>query len=589
VPPFAAYHRSRVGKVCAALAAESVASMLQKAAQAAREVPFLEFRLDSLPDPLNALKVIAPFLAANSPITALATCRRKPNGGGFGGSEDHQLRVLCAAAQAGFHLVDVEIETAESVKQEALVPLRESGAALVLSWHDFKRTPDLNAVFRRMKPFAPDYYKLVPTAQTLTDNLKLLRFVADASDTSSVVGICMGEAGVLSRVLGLRAGAAFTFAAAVPGEATGPGQFAARTLLETFRIDDVDASTKVFGVAGDPVSKSLSPVMLNAAFRRETVNALYVPLPTPDVTDLVTAIREIPLAGVSITMPHKQTILKHLDHVDPLTAKIGACNTILRVVGTKGAPAQLYGFNTDVSGIVVPLEKRMTLRGARVLVLGAGGAARAAVFGLVDQGAEVHILNRTPERAAALAREAKAKVAKPETLVRTPWSAIVNATSVGMAGQPENVLLGPADFARGLTAKFVFDLVYNPLETPLLRAAKDAGIATIPGIEMFVHQGARQFELWTGKPAPVDEMQRVVLHALRQREDAAGAPTATSTQTQSKSLPLAAPPLKQSTRASPKPSASAAKEVPPAKKAAPKPPGKPVHAAPAKAPRARAK
>jgi 3-dehydroquinate dehydratase/shikimate dehydrogenase len=207
-------------------------------------------------------------------------------------------------------------------------------------------------------------------------------------------------------------------------------------------------------------------------------------------------------------MPLKQELLPHLANMDPLTARIGACNTL-----RTGADGKLYGFNTDVAGVVRPLEKRMRLRGARILVLGAGGAARAAVFGLVEQGAEVFIVNRTHEVAVALARKAKAKVLKQEVLAKNKFDAIINTTPCGMVGTKQALPLKENE----LNAALVFDMVYNPLETPLLKLAKSRGLAVIGGLEMFVQQGARQFEIWTGKPAPEAEMQRVVELALRRR------------------------------------------------------------------------
>jgi 3-dehydroquinate dehydratase/shikimate dehydrogenase len=181
---------------------------------------------------------------------------------------------------------------------------------------------------------------------------------------------------------------------------------------------------------------------------------------------------------------------------------------------------KLYGFNTDVAGIVSPLEKRLSLRGAKVLVLGAGGAARAAVFGLREKNAEVTILNRTPETAAKLAKQAGAKTIKREALAKATFDVVVNATPVGMAGG--KTAASPLT-ANELNARLVFDLVYNPIETPLIALARQKGIAVIAGVEMFVQQGARQFEIWTGKPAPEEEMLRVVLHALRQQAEAASA------------------------------------------------------------------
>jgi len=233
-----------------------------------------------------------------------------------------------------------------------------------------------------------------------------------------------------------------------------------------------------------------------------------LPLKVRALDDLLTLVRELPLGGVAVTMPLKQELLPHLANMDPLTARIGACNTL-----RTGADDKLYGFNTDVAGVVRPLEKRLKLRGARIAVLGAGGAARAAVFGLVEQGAEVFIVNRTHETAVALARQAKAKSLKHEQFAKSKFDVLINTTPCGMAGFKQELPIKESELNAGL----VFDMVYNPLETPLLKLAKERGIPTVSGLEMFVQQGARQFEIWTGKPAPEAEMQRVVELALRKR------------------------------------------------------------------------
>lgn len=502
--------RSRIGKVCVAIIGTSVAEMIEKAESATKETTFLEFRLDYLEKPLLALPKLKTFLIEHTAVTAIATCRRTKNGGKFDGSVAAELEVLVKAAASGFHLVDLELESAEELKKAEVQKLRESCVALIVSHHDFKQTKDLDGIFGRIKPFEPEFVKIVPTAKTLTDNVTLMRFLERMNDQSNIIGICMGDAGIISRVLGVRAGSAFTFAAATPGEETAPGQIAARTLLETYRIDQVDAATKIYGVAGNPIRSSLSPLMMNAAFRRETVNAVYLALQADKLADLLTLVNEIPIQGLSVTMPLKQEVLASLEKTDPLSAKIGACNTVLRA-----QDGLLYGFNTDVAGVVAPLERRMSLKGAKVLVLGAGGAARAAVFGLRDRGAEVWILNRTPETAQKLARQAGAKTIKKEAVAKTPFDVIVNATPIGMAGNKAAQMLE----AKDLNAKLVFDLVYNPIETPLIAAARSKGIPVVAGVEMFVQQGARQFEIWTGKPAPEEEMLRVVLHALKQKAD----------------------------------------------------------------------
>jgi len=551
--------RSRIGKLCVAITGVTADELIEKATSVLKETTFLEFRLDYLAKPAAALPQLKEFLAANGAATVVATCRCKENGGRFAASITAALDVLMKAAEAGFQIVDIELESIEKLPKTTMEHLRNAGAAVIISHHDFHATKDLDGIYKRIEPFAPDFIKVVPTAKSLSDNLTLMRFLERMEDhsKSSIVGICMGEPGIISRVLGLRAGSAFTFAAANAGEETAPGQITARTLIETYRIEQVDAATKVYGVAGNPIGSSLSPLMMNTAFRRETVNAVYLALQTSKADDLFKLAKEIPIQGLSVTMPLKEDIIPLLERTDPLSAKIGAVNTVLRAQDGK-----FYGFNTDVAGIVGPLERRLSLKGAKVLVLGAGGAARAAVFGCRDKGAEVWILNRTPETAQKLARQAGAKTIKREAVAKTDFDVIINATPIGMTGQKAAQLLGPED----LTARIVFDLVYNPIETPLLKMAKQKGLTAISGVEMFVQQGARQFEIWTGKPAPEEEMLRVVLHSLKQSAEAAGEVSAPV-------LPPAVAHVEASAPAKPEP---VAKPAAPAKVEAKAPPAKAV-------------
>lgn len=510
--PSAHYLRSRMSRVCVAITGATAQEMIDKAESVVRENPFIEFRLDYLPDPLAAIPKFQEFLYERSEITAIATCRRVAGGGRFRGTPTDAFEILTSAAKAGFHLLDLEIETAEAVKHQQVEAVRSIGAGLILSSHDFDGTRDLDRTFHRLAVFDPDFYKIVSTAKSLYDNVVMKKFLEHISDSANVIGICMGEQGFISRIIGVRAGSVFTFAAATEGQETAAGQVTARTLLETYRIEHIDASTKIYGVAGNPIRHSLSPAMLNSAFRRETINGVFLALDTRKLSDLLKLVHETPIQGLAVTMPFKQEIMPFLAKTDAVSEKIGACNTVVRA-----QDGRLFGFNTDVGGIVRPLERRLQLRGAKVLVLGAGGAARAAVFGLVEKGADVTILNRTPETAQKLARQAKAHSIRRDQVAKTHFDVIVNATPAGMAGQKLEMILHPEE----LNARLVFDTVYNPIDTPLIRTARERGIAVITGVEMFVQQGARQFEIWTGKPAPEEEMLRVVLHALRRRAELA--------------------------------------------------------------------
>jgi 3-dehydroquinate dehydratase / shikimate dehydrogenase len=498
----------RLPRVCVAVTAPDPTELIEKAETLVRDNPFLELRLDYLPRPALAFPRIKRFLELHPHSMVIATCRRALNGGRFRGSLVSQLDVLSKAVSAGCQLVDVELQTAMKCRPEALQKLR-TRAALILSFHDFRATRKLEETLEKMRKFPADFYKVVATATTLSDNVAMMKFLEKEGDKQSLVGLCMGEQGIISRVLGVRAGSVFTFASVGPGEETAPGQVTAQELRNVYRIEQVDAATRVYGVAGDPVAHSLSPVIMNAAMRRETVNGVYLALHAKTLSDLLTCVREIPIHGLSITMPYKEAIVKHLDNTDSHTTKIGACNTVVRAQDGK-----LYGFNTDTAGIVRPLERRLNLEGAKILVLGAGGAARAAVFGLKERGAEIWILNRSAGAAQKLARQARARMMKRTDLKKLSFDVIINATPVGMGNGRESLLK-----EEEIKTRYVFDMVYDPPETRFIKLARARGAEVVPGIEMFVHQAARQFEIWTGKPAPWDEMLRVV--AIAQQERAA--------------------------------------------------------------------
>jgi 3-dehydroquinate dehydratase/shikimate dehydrogenase len=499
--------RFRLPRICVAVVGDDAANILERAETLVRDNPFMEFRLDYLAQPVSALPKLKHFLDLHPEATVIATCRRVVNGGKFKGSASAQLDILIKAAATGFQLVDIELQSARVLKPGELTELKDR-VGVILSFHDFKATKKLEETFAEMKRYPADFYKVVSTATTLYDNVQMMKFLQAHSTQHEMVGLCMGEQGIISRVLGVRAGSVFTFAAATRGEETGPGQVTASDLRDTYRIESVDAATQVYGVAGDPVAHSLSPIMMNAAFRRETVNAVYLALHAKTLKDLLACIPDIPLRGLSITMPYKQDVVERLSNSDPLTRQIGACNTVVR-----SQDGKLYGFNTDVAGVILPLEQRMDLQGARILLVGAGGVARAAAFGLKNKAAEVFIVNRTAEKGQALARQVKARYVKRADLAKMSFDVIINATPLGMGSNRQSPLE-----EKELNTKFLFDLVYVPAETKLTKMARGKNIQIIPGLEMFVQQGARQFEIWSGKPAPVAEMSYVITKALERLE-----------------------------------------------------------------------
>ncbi len=300
---------ARLPRVCVAIAASNPVEMVQKADVIVRDNPFIEFRLDYLSKPALALVKLKTFVEYHPEALVVVTCRRAVNGGKFRGSVASQVDILAKAAAQGCHLIDIELESASQLKQSDFNRLRRS-ANLILSFHDFRGTKKLEETFAKMQQYPADFIKVVSTANSLYDNVVMMKFLEKYSHSHSLVGVCMGEQGVISRVLAVRAGSQFTFGALSPEEATAPGQIPARALRDTYRIDQVDAATRVYGVAGDPVAHSLSPVMLNTAFRRENVNAVFLGLHAKSIEDLLACARDIPINGLSITMPYPACVCK---------------------------------------------------------------------------------------------------------------------------------------------------------------------------------------------------------------------------------------------------------------------------------------
>lgn len=330
---------------------------------------FLEFRLDYLPRPEQGVKAIAEFLSQYPQCTLLATCRRHQNHGHFNGSIEEQVKILEAAIGAGARAVDIEVESAENI-QHKLDGLR-GRAWLVLSYHNYGGTPSLDTVLRRMLRIPADAYKLVSTARKPSDNYRVLS-LAKAHPRSPLVLLAMGETGFPTRVLSTAMGGLYTYAAPWSAEGTAAGQVSAKMLRNQYRVEKFSKAAKIYGVIADPVRHSISPAVHNRAFQSRRVDSVYLPflVHPPQLKDFFLLADKLPVAGFSVTIPHKQKILRYLDVVDPLARRIGAVNTVYRKAG------KWRGLNTDVQGVLGPLGKKIRLAKSSVLVVGNGGAAR---------------------------------------------------------------------------------------------------------------------------------------------------------------------------------------------------------------------
>jgi 3-dehydroquinate dehydratase / shikimate dehydrogenase len=478
-------------RICVALGL-STPSELNRAAEAEYKDgnTFLEFRLDYLRDPFAGINVIRCFHKQYPEIHVLATCRLKQNNGRFSGTVDQQIAILQDATKVGAAAVDLEIESAERAKAGAF-SLQDS-APLIVSYHNFQNTSALDPVLRRLQRVPAAAYKIATTACKPSDNLRLLRFAREHRDLPLIV-FAMSEMGTPSRVLAPSLGSAFTYAVPLECQATAPGQLSAKLMHTLFRCEKLTKRTQVYGVIADPVAHSKSPQIHNRAFQARRLDAVYIPfLVAPShLSDWMALATNLPVAGFSVTLPHKQRILRYLDVVDPIAKRIGAVNTVWRKAG------KWRGTNTDTDGIIKPLARHLRLAHASTLIAGYGGAARAAALALADSGAKITITGRNIKSARSLAQAVRAEAVTLKEAQTQRYDALLHATPVGMSPYPNQSL-----FNDRIPAGIVFDMVYNPHETLLLKRAKEQGCTIIHGSDMLLEQAACQFEIWTGESAP---------------------------------------------------------------------------------------
>lgn len=499
--------RNSLPRICIALGLPDGSRLLEHARrEALAGERFLEFRLDYLPSPEVGLEVIRAFLREFPDCWVLATCRRHQNHGRFNGSIDEQLHLLTGAIEAGARAIDIEIETAELVRPR--IRELEGRALVVVSYHNYEGTPAMDPVMRRMLKVPADAYKVVTTARKPSDNLRVLSLSRSFAKTPMVM-LAMTETGFPSRVLSVVMGGLYTYATPSAAEGTAAGQVCARQMRQMYRAEKLSKNCKLFGVIADPVRHSISPAVHNRALQAKRLDGLYLPfLVAPlQLKDFFGFAEKLPLQGFSVTIPHKQRVIRYLDAVDPLSKRIGAVNTVWRKAG------KWRGTNTDAAGVRVPLEKRVRVGGKSVLVVGNGGAARSAAFTLADAGAQVSITGRNPDRVRALAKACGGTPIAPEAAEQGSFEILVHATSVGMWPHGDECF-----FHERIPGELVFDLVYTPHRTRLIEMAEAQGRTTICGIEMFVEQALQQFELFTGESGPRAVMEKAAREAIDEQQ-----------------------------------------------------------------------
>jgi 3-dehydroquinate dehydratase/shikimate dehydrogenase len=468
---------------------------------AARGAPLVELRLDwlrNLPD--------LSRLLAERPTPVIVTCRRPPDGGRWRGTEEQRRMLIRQAIVQEVEYVDLEEDLAASIK-------RFGATKRIVSHHDFVQTPDdLQAIHERLRKLDPDIIKIVTMARTPADNVALLKLVAE-SDIPTI-GFCMGDLGLTSRVLCGKYGAPFTYTTFSRDREMAPGQIEFEEMRDLYRFDAIDAETRVFGVLGDPIGHSFSPRIHNAAFRHERLNCVYLPFRTPaeTLTETLQAYAAIDIQGYSVTIPHKEAVVGFATYLDDAVKSIGAANTLYR--DDRG---RWYAANTDYEAALATLKTGLAERGAerlagmKVLILGAGGVARAIGLAVSRAGAGLTVTNRNKNRGRALAEQLNCQFINWENRGSLFADVLVNCTPVGMFPEMD-VTPYPEHWLR--EGMLVFDTIYNPENTLLIKQAKARGCATASGVEMFLRQAGAQFECFVQRPAPMDVMHAELRQAM---------------------------------------------------------------------------
>lgn len=498
------------GKICVSICTATAEDLFRKVKAAYGSADLIEIRFDCL-EPNEVVEAIKRFETDGTTLdNLLATFRPAEQGGKHPLNIEERRSFWARAENLPFWGRDLE----EDLINE---PTESSSRALIASHHDFSDVvPDIDSIYEKLKATTATHIKIAIKANSITDPISLWKLIETArADGKHIIPVAMGEAGKWTRILGPSRGAFLTFASPADGAETAPGQISAGDMTEVFRVREIKRETEVYGVIAGDSSYSISPWLHNAAFKATGMNRVFIPLQVDDLDEFVARMvkpetREVELnfRGFSVTNPHKRSIMKYLDAVDETASVIGAVNTV------KIENGKLIGFNTDAAGFILPLKELFPdMKGANAAIFGAGGAARACIFALQKEGVNVTIFARDAKKAAALGEEFGVRSRELKTEQQFDGTDIlVNTTPLGTKGQSEDISILSIDQLRDV--KMVYDLVYNPVETRLIKNAKAAGIPSIGGLEMVIAQGVRQFEIWTGEKAPTDVMAAAVKKKL---------------------------------------------------------------------------
>ncbi len=466
-------------------------------------VELVELRLDYIGRAVDLRRLLD-----KRPCPVVITARRREDGGRWSRSEDERQMLLRSAIASGVDYVDIEADIAAEIP-------RYGSTKRIISFHDFEQTPDnLEELHAAMAAEDADIVKIATMANSFEDNLRMFDLVQKASVPT--IGLCMGEIGMISRILACRLGAPFTYATFSSERTMAPGQLNWRQMKELYRCDSITAKTKLFGVVADPVAHSHSPLIHNKAFIADQRDCCYLPLrvPSEELERFVTSCPGLGIHGLSVTIPHKEHALDLCDQAESAASGIGAINTMVFDEDVR------LGYNTDYRAAmdcisaVIPFDaaNEKPYQDLEVLILGAGGVSRAIAWGLHNRGARVSIASRTMSRSKGLASELSVRAVEWHERHDVKAKLLINGTPVGMHPHVDDC---PYDFDNQQIddSMIVFDTVYNPEQTLLIKHARRHGCRTITGVDMFVRQACYQYKLFTGNEPQPGLMRQAIKEA----------------------------------------------------------------------------
>ncbi len=473
----------------------------------AKAADLIELRLDYLknPDDENVGRLIK---LCKKPV--IATCRSKFEGGFYTGGEEKRLIILEAAIKAGAKYIDIELDSGtETIKT---IIKNKKNAKIIVSHHNFNETPDnLQEVYNNIKNINPDFIKIVTFATSVTDNFKLFDIIKTAKkENRKIAAFCMGTYGKSSRILSIILGSEITYASVGIGKESAIGQLTIDESINEYGIKKINKNTKICGLIGNPVEHSWSHIIHNLGFGKLGINAVYMKFQVDNLKEFVEYFKKQNVLGFSVTIPHKVEVMKYLDDIDAHAKSIGAVNTVV------SKNKKLIGYNTDCQGAIAALKAKTSVKSKNIAVIGAGGSARAIVYGLKKENANITIFNRTVKNARLLADEFNCHYWQLKDIGNFNYDILINTTPIGMHPKSGEIPISPASIRKNT---IVFDIVFNPYKTRLLLEAEKRKCTIIPGFEMLVNGAIMQFELWTGKKAPEQLMRKRVMEHIKNAAD----------------------------------------------------------------------